>query len=371
MPRHCLPDFCKHVRTMEVLLTKTTEDDIWEHFVEHLKNYEEMADEYLNLQHKGIRFLRDGDPYQNVNWKAYLYGSGSLHDTRCYLKKTQWWLNDDEEGTKRERYYKVLTQMPEDVRRTMELWKDDEKKAEISSTWLYQADKFRSNNRCNYDEMDHYEEIAWNRSMQKWKSENKDYIARKTLERDHQAHKTMEDQQTRHDNLMKYDKFYATSSWATNWKLIDYTLTCSICKMKADEDRERAIRIAEREAEQKRRDEEWLLQKQTQAEPVVVAPRVKQHCDLCDASYYNKSDHEASKVHIDKQKMAQLFCSKCNHRSRCKAEHEGHLVSKKHIGSEKPTVVLRCEACDYTAVLKQHLDQHNRSKKHLAMVQSI
>jgi hypothetical protein len=160
------------------------------------------------------------------------------------------------------------------------------------------------------------------------------------------------------------------------WEIVDYTLTCSLCQAAAQEAKRIEELIAQREIELARANEAWRAEKEAERKAKEEEKRSAyaslpvMTCDACKFTTKSNSAwevHEESKDHKNNVRDQSLFCEKCNHRSRCRAEHVFHLHSKKHLGEvevkEKPS--LYCEICDYTAKNKGNYDYHMKSNKHI------
>ena len=77
MPRPTLPDCYSRVRTMNVLLTKHTAEEVWNHLVSGFSVFDEKAYGYINKLEGIIREFKETRPYDKIDWRRH-YHSGSV-----------------------------------------------------------------------------------------------------------------------------------------------------------------------------------------------------------------------------------------------------------------------------------------------------
>jgi len=336
------------MQTMEVLLTKTTEEAIWT----HLQNVMVGLEQKLNKYGKILDDLTDSyfrnnpyDKYTIQDWR----------DDRPRMKhkldKTLWLTEASEEYLRD--YYRLLD-IIRDVRICSRAFPDwEERLSDIMN--VIDCSKFDTT------ELISYEAMQYAKSKKKYQEEDAEYIAERSLLRSHSGHLTREK--------------FMTDEW---WRVIayenkepEYWKTCKWCiqheKMLQDS--------KDLEKEEERRIQEMMRnyeenERQRQAER--IANTHYYTCEICDYRTTNIDSYEShleKKEHKVKQNHKDWFCESCNIQSRSNNEHEFHLKTTKHQQNAGLVVdepkMFRCECCDYETLRKDFYKLHLASKKHI------
>jgi hypothetical protein len=354
---------------MEVLLTKHTKNDVWAHFENKFSTFEERSNKYREKLRTTIESFSDNKPYERINWRRhYTTGGANSHRVVCHM-----WVGYDEDIHDE---YNGLW----DLRNDLRMLKEEFGGKDQYAMFLGQAECFCEDMKALINEYERTERYAWESSYARWKDEDADWIAETDAYKSHKSiHRTIEEQIANNEawkNGTGSDRF-------NNFVPTDYTLICKFCKQeaekkKADEERsakfiaemEERRRISDeecrREKEEKRKAEEEQRKKAWENAPVLTC----ETCKYSTKSQNSYDQHTDSKEHKVAIKMASLHCEKCNVYSRCYAEHQAHLHSKKHLGETEPEKkTLRCDVCDYNAANKGNYDYHMNSKKHKKKVE--
>lgn len=369
MPRPCLPDVFKRVRSMEVLLTKHTKNDVWAHFEDKFSTFAEKSEKYINKLSTSIQDFKQRRPYDRINWrKNHTCGGASNNRITPYM-----W-NGYGENENEENEYDCLRTLHSDLVKLKEEFggKDDYAK------FVQQAKRFNDEMHELMMEYERLEKYMWECSYATWKEEDAEWIAETNEYRHHKnSHRTIEEQ-IANSNAWRNNYHYKKADDEDKFVPIDYTLTCRFCKQeaekKAEQEASSAKFIAEMEETTRRSNEEFRRQMEEKRKAEEDAKREAWKnapvltCETCKYSTKSQSSydqHTESKEHKIAVKMATLHCEKCNIYSRCLAEHQAHLHSKKHLGeTEVEKKTLRCDICDYTAANKGNYEYHMNSKKH-------
>jgi hypothetical protein len=362
MPRPTLPDSFSRVRSMNVLLTKHTAEEVWDHLARGFSNFECKAQEYIDKLNGLICDFRRDCPYNRIDWRRnYTSGSASKHR----IDTLMWNGYEDEDF---DRLW--------DYGRDLHILKDEFKDKEDYDRFARMSANFQDAMRLLRKEYERIEKHAWESCKRNWEIEDAEWIKYQEFVKEHRNHKSVEEQTKNRDNYIKQYPAEREMLLGGRWEIVDYTLTCSLCQAAAQEAKRIEELIAQREIELARANEAWRAEKEAERKAKEEEKRSAyaslpvMTCDACKFTTKSNSAwevHEESKDHKNNVRDQSLFCEKCNHRSRCRAEHVFHLHSKKHLGEvevkEKPS--LYCEICDYTAKNKGNYDYHMKSNKHI------
>ena len=363
MPRPTLPDHFNRVRSMSVLLTKHTAEEVWQHIETGFANFDEKAEVYINKLQTIIADFKEKRPYDRINWR-HNYHTGSAAKHRIL---TCMWNGYQEEDD-----YDRLWDYCSDLR----LLRDEFKDKEDYERFVQIGANFQDAIRRLTKEYERIEKYEWEMSSAMWKKEDADWIRQQEFIKEHRFHKSVEEQTKNRDSYIKQYPEEREMLLNGRWDIVDYTLTCSLCREAVEEKKRIDELCAAQEAERIRKNEEWKEQKEAELRAEMEEKQRSYAslpflvCDVCE--YRTKSNsayeqHNESKEHKNKVRDQSLYCEKCDHRSRYRAEHVFHLGSKKHLGTDEPKQkpVFYCQTCDYTAKNKGNYDYHMGSNKHL------
>jgi hypothetical protein len=353
MPRPSLPASLKKLWTFQVILTQTTEEEIWQHFTDKFRGYPDHRDYLLNkiealeeemnlnnpFSHQSFSKARGTQPfmkYNNLNgvavevflehndeteWNRYMY----IRQLDCDLKKCgkvfQW-----DENVKYAAQFMEWTALSQQT-----VWELDTALAGLVIT----------------------EECCYFYAKRQWEiAHAEEILQQKNAELARLNH-------SRHS--------------------IEPDPECNLCilaeKRRALQEKqalERAIQ-EQQDAEEMlfMRQEEERVERELEAERKLMEKEAVKHtCKTCDytTSSGGKFDvHLASKEHTARLRSKALYCESCMTQSRSQLEHENHCNSVKHkkkVGEIVEPTEYRCETCAYVTPSKHLFKQHTASKKH-------
>lgn len=350
MPRTTLPRCLLKLDTMEVCITKTTEEQIWTHLQNIIVGLEDTIDKYDNRLNDVVNLYFHSNPYDKYTIKDW-------RDDRPRMKysydKSLWLTEMGEEYAKGySRMWDIIT----DVRICSRAFPDWEER-------LSDIIEVIENVRFDTDELIMWERIRYDQSKKKYEEEDAEFIAERRLLRNHR------------DGHLTREKFLTDEWWrvvAYENKEPEYWKTCKWCiqqeKMLQD------IKDAEKEEERKNQEmiqryEEKMRKEQAER----IANTHYYTCEVCDYRTTNIDSYERhteSKEHKVKQNHKDWFCECCNIQSRSKNEHEFHLKTTKHqqnaglVSEVKEATKYVCECCEYETSRKDLYNRHLSSKKH-------
>ena len=337
MPRPSLPPNLKRLETMNVLLTKTTEEEVWAHMTQFFPKYEEKMEEWIEAVFQ-VKTSINESTFARWNWlkgkpKLY-YKKACLHDV--------WDMSEQDMDDSL-----LMSSYARDVRkcrRTLKWDTDKEYEEEFGKLW----------STLDYLEMrlkGQLESLA----------ETEEYFSFESK----RAHERKKIEHETHDEKM---------------------LTCVFCVEKArlEKAAEDAVALKKRRdeyeahaKEQARLEQEALAIEQAKkcAEAKEeerrrqAIPAIHYNCDLC--KYHTiylgcLEEHEESKEH----KLKSYFCKLCGVQSRTENEFNFHCSTAKHrtkggqVVAEQPEK-FSCEPCSYVCGSKLLWKQHCAGKKHL------
>ena len=412
MPRPSLPSDLKHLHTIDILLTQTTEEAIWLHFKAFFVVYEKKYEEWIEAVENTYRkFDIDRNPYHDHNWRK---GFPERHYKNCSVATV---MNFDESST--DLFWK-LTHFISDLTKCNKLlkWDNDTEYSEEFGKMLGTANYLRIRLYGNLDTLKDYEEQCFYSAKRRWEEIDADWIADQRLKKVHYGDgfssfsghhpfdflefemKRYADLQSSKNSTIEYLK--RKNKWREdedeaeqlglklsmsiaeskakielyeNGGVPDYTLTCKYCirtiqEAKDSEEREKA-KEEEYERERQHEADERKLEAEKEKERRKALPVIHYDCDLCSfhttsLGYYNH--HTESKDHLRREKLSELFCKVCEVPSRTQAEYDNHCNTTKHRKATGQIEVepeeYRCTPCEYHCKGKMLWKQHCGTKKH-------
>jgi hypothetical protein len=366
MPRASLPPALKVLKSFAVVLTKTTQEELWSHFEDAFSWYRKRA-YYLVEKIESISEEIDAkNPFSNCSWRPT--GSLSSYPTRKYESESPHEIFDDAEADR----YNYLFKVRSDLERCGRLlgWADDEEYKEKFAEFISIADEVCYDLEHKIHCLAITENDAYVLAKHRWTKEHKDEIEDTRLAERHKGHKTKKEW----IELFSVDPIAAR--WCNSTPPNDED-TCKYCiadkERRAIEDR---IAISRYQREQKeaeedarRRREEEYAELEIEEERKLIQT-TKHTCEMCDytTSSGSKFDvHLASKEHITKLKLKASYCSTCD--IQCKNEtdlavHNSTQKHKKKVGEIVEPTEYRCDACDYTTPNKYLYKAHCKTTTH-------
>lgn len=355
MPRESLPTHFKDMRTLVVQVTKTTEEELKDHFKKISEVYVSRSEPFYKKLRSAMESLTEDCPYTKHNWRKGLA-------KRLYEKGHEW--NRMHEETEMNAYA-WLFYVKKDLLWCIEefTWTD-----EWVNTLIREVDRFREMLIDTEQELVWRDEQLWSMAKYNWEQEDVVWITRHELKKSHVFHKP----KSYYVDLFASDKdayrFY-------KGVIPDNEDTCEFCieEKRISEERDEKMRLEEEEQEreeEERREERRLLEEEKQRQRQSVE-LITQHCKDCNYTTNHSAMyqiHITSKQHLINIKKQSLFCKACEHQSRTEIEHAHHLTTTKH---KKNTGLVdpepeeyHCKCCDYKTPLKQNMAIHMKSKKH-------
>ena len=368
MPRPVLATHLKECKTISVLLTKTTEADLLKHFQTAFEKYEDHWRPYYDKLERIVQDQYDHNPYRKANWRK-------CSPDRKYAKGWEWndWHVDDEASM--ERYY-WMSAIRSDLRRCDSEFKWSEKE---EHKWVgefeYLIKKCLDSLRSNEEELARVDERNFASAKKEWQEYDAEWIDYQKRYKEHLCHRPRQ----------WYVEEFARDKESQEWYIRrnggdgipNNEETCEFC-IKAKKDRAEWEERQKREAEDRRVAEELERQEaeayrqakeEERKRQWAEATKIQYHCEDCDYHTRNKwnyDQHMDSKQHAHVVKQKSLYCKTCEIQCRTQMEYDHHVSTNKHkkATGEKKEATYRCDACDYTASLKHHYENHCKSKRH-------
>ena len=352
MPRPSLPASLKKMWTFQVVLTQTTEEELWQHFTDKFRDYENHRDYLINK----IEALGDemnlNNPFSNQSFSksrrtlpSRKYNNLNGVAVEVFLEP-----NDETEWNR----YLLISKLNNDLKRCgKELkWDENAKYSAQFLEWTALSEQTVWELETALSGLATTEECCYFFAKRQWEITHADEILQE---------KQNEIAKSRHLGHVDVDP------------------ECSLCifaeKIRTIQEKEalqRAIQEQQDAAEMLlMRQEEERVERELEEERKLMEKEAAKHtCETCDytTSSGSKFDvHLASKEHTARLRSKALYCQPCETQSRSQLEHENHCNSVKHkkkVGEiVEPTEYL-CDACKYTTPSKHLFKQHTNSKKH-------
>lgn len=350
MPRATLPSCVKNLQTMTVLLTKTTEEMIWNHIEKVIEGWDE--------KHYKYRRLLDDTTQMYFDPKANPFDRYSVEDWRHNRPKLRYknakysWVNEEDEAE-----FNLLGDIRSDVMKCVRAFPEWEER--LLQT-IYEMDK--SNLKDGVEELVRFEQARYNESRKRYEEQDAEYIRQREIRFDHSQFHQSREQFYKDDYLRRV--FYDN-------KEPEYWKTCEWCIAHEQTVRDQKEYLAEEqrlidEDERKHKEQQRQLRQQE------LDDREHYECDLCGFSSYSPDAYDRhldSREHKVNTNHSNWFCKDCEHHSRSKLEHEFHLATNKHkkkTGQLEVADKYECECCEYSTLRKDLYKKHLTTKAHLA-----
>jgi hypothetical protein len=375
MPRPCLPDGCDTLRTMNVLLTKHTEDDILKHMLSCREPTERILDKYVPILDSEIYQTTHNNPYKDLNWKKhYEYKfQNKVSPFKQRYEKTTDIFPCTEEMVNEMSYLGSVKRDISICDRIFKWSETNDEFQEMEYKLISKIDMFHEEQK----ELVFFDTLAFRKSKEDWDKANTEYLAEYQLRLDHRKHQTREEYEAkmkeRFSSPEAIDWYGGEEGYRQHFVFVDTSETCKYCieqarlrkeKQERDRLREEQDRIW-REEEAKKMEQETI---QKVVVPVVVAKFDPKTCDCCQfvgTTNYEWTSHINSKEHMMKEKLKKTYCSVCEIQCKNDADYQVHLQTQKHKKKcgNMPSVY-RCEACNYETTIKRNYELHCGTKKH-------
>jgi len=376
MPRPTLPDGSDRLRTMNVLLTKHTEDDILTHILSCREPAEQIVNKYAAIVEDEIQDLFRANPYKDLNWKKH-YEYKFQNRPAPYkqrFEKTFDIFPCSEEFVDNMHY---LLNIKLDIQMCERIFKWSETNSD------FQEMEYRLISKINMfhesqNELVFYDTLKFKQSKEEWDKNNAEYLADYQLRLDHRKHQTRE----QYEAMMKerfcspeaIDWYGGEEGYRERFVFVDTSESCKYCieqaklrqeKQERDRLREEQERIWREQEEAKKMEQEPV---QRVTVPVVQVKFEPQACDCCGfvaTTKYEWTAHLNSKEHLMKEKLAKTYCSVCEIQCKNESDYQVHLQTQKHKKKcGNMPIVFKCEACKYETNIKRNYELHCGTKKH-------
>jgi hypothetical protein len=365
MPRARLPVSLAHLRSYEVALTRTTEEELWEHFTTMFETFDEKTEKWDTAAYTMMMMFMKENPYKNKSFR-------NIQSSRSRMNNELQWLSDDEETIKE--YFKYVL-LDRDLMRCDAVfkWSESEDKKELFHDFVHRCEVFRNSINSSNDDIRVLEAKRWNTAYEEWKERDKEWIAAQHLYEQHKTHKSKDywlNLAARDPSVLAFH----------DGKLPDNEDTCSLCKHEAlveamrKQDEEREYELVRKEKEEWAAHEAEERAEAEEQRKAAVAEEASKEYSCDDCSFITKRaaeyrDHIASKGHETVVKLKALYCVCCKTQCVSQSSFEVHNRSSKHArnasGSDDEEKQLhRCECCNYETPFKHVLQNHLKTKRH-------
>lgn len=368
MPRSIVPSECKRLRTLNINITSTSEEEIWKHLTHNFKEFEEQSNAIKKLMNNMVQYIFDNNPYKNYCWRIktpkriefdewyegkiiYLeWISNHMAYKTDFLLCSEFFNWNKEENNKFYEFNNYINLF----------YKLDYKEYEI--------------------EFKLYEKQKYFESKEEWKIRDAEWIKEKDEKQNHNINHHSIDYHEK--EIKKLDENYKGISCREDYikrQFKDGILIstevddCKYCIEVKKLREEEPIRI-KLEKEKERLEEEELLRKTQEWEnqrKEELQNRELYICKECNYSTYNAEAfdfHQDSKEHKKLIELHKYYCEDCEIQTRNQMEYNIHIQTKKHkikIGELEKQEEFKCELCNYITRLKQNWEKHMNTKIHI------
>ena len=363
MPRPTLASTLKNLRTFTVLLTQTTEEELWSHFCESFNTFERNAQRYTDEIEDALRYVKL-NPYASCSWR---HGEPP-HE---FQSEVSWIRGDLDKEIKpffyMRDYYTDLKICAKQLK-----WETDEEYGQQCREMLWACEKSKEQFRSDMLDLQMFDKLMYNKSRKDWYERNPEFVEQARIREDHKKHKTQEEWKEYFLNDPDELQYY-------NNEIPKDDETCPLCigaavqKKLAKESKERAEREDREDYERSKRMREEALR--LADEP--SSPREVKNYECAECEFHTTSGtaydlHMQSAEHHAIKKQKALYCEACKTQCRTAMELAMHKNTKKHKQAEEgggeKAGEFHCEACEYTTKIKQRYETHLKSKKHQSKV---
>jgi hypothetical protein len=380
MPRASLDSRLSRLSTFKVLLTKHTEEDLWNHFTSNIEKYKQYYWETEATLTRALQDVRQSNPYTNRDaWRKF---QRDCRKIPLRYEHTWWYYARTEDDESKSDLHFWFMRFVKDIEVCDLVFGWSNSKEEYNNLH-YDLDRMRSDILQMEKEVVETDKDMYDTAYNTWKTEDAEWIADYRMRKNHGDHKPRWEHQQRCLRDPEEKEWYDRMGGEPL-----HLKQCPLCLASPNHQRtlEEKKKLEEEEAEQERQDEERRKEadriareeerQKRLAEYKTRPPPTKYECEVCETTIYGDSAwdlHTNSKEHIQNEKHKSWYCETCKFQGRHKVEYTHHITTKKHLEltgerTTRNTEAFACEPCGYSCYLKQHLDQHCKSKKHIAKV---
>jgi hypothetical protein len=370
MPRPVIPAECKKMRTMEVNITKTTEEEIMKHMEEQFDKFCIEASEIKRKQNEFLNYILENGYKKFSSWRTRL------------PKRYEWeeWMGD------KISHYSSMIMKHFDYKYDLKLCLEafnTEPEFDIEMDPLY----FEVFNKNSYDittsdVLKFMEAQRYLEAKTKWETDDAEWIRERDLKKTHDSKHHPKEYHEEQIKLLE-EKYGPCKEQYIHREGKDGVLVsteddnCQHCiqakKWRSDKparEKQQAEREAKLEQEQQESDRKWREQKELERKEMLESRHLYK-CSECNYETYDEQaweKHEDSKEHKKLTELRKYFCQDCEVQCRNQMEYNIHTQTKKHkikIGEIEKQTEFICTSCKYTTHLKQNYDKHILTKGHL------
>ena len=349
MPRLSLPPALKKLWTFQVILTQTTEEEIWQHFTDMFKDYydrrdclidkiEELDDEMMKnnpFSHRSFSKTQRTPPsmkYNNLNGVA----------VEVFLDP-----NDEMEWNR----YMFIGKLNSDLKRCgRELkWDENVKYAAQFMEWTALSEQTVWELKTALAGLAITEESCYLVAKRQWEIAHADEILQQKnaeiAKAKHSVHVDNNDPE------------------------------CSLCilaeKLRTFQEQQ-ALERARQEQEDAAemlfmRQEEERIERELEEERKLMAPLTCKLCDYTTTTPSKYDSHLASREHTNRNKLRTTYCEACQVQCKNVVDYDIHTATQKHkkkVGDIVEPSEYRCDRCAYTTPSKYLYKAHCNTKTH-------
>jgi len=370
MPRHTLDSWVRKLKTMTVLLTKNTEEDIYNHMVKMYEKAEELFEKY---EMKYDNIMKEFDNEENHMYAKYNWRQGD--PSRFWLNNAERWylvdVNEDEKETVLRDFFLV----------TYDIWADfmicdkyanhwNEEKSEWKDMFK-DVERIRNILTSHCDLIKCYEAMDFIKFKSRWQQEDKEWIRDNELLKEHkQNHPKIELPSTTNIDLIPDE-----------YPSVPLRDDCKYCKKHWEDTKSRyetVVKIWEKNRQEYmewKRQEAWEKQKYEEDrkmkqeiynEWIKKKESLDLHCKHCDFQAEDELDLEEHNK-TEEHKKKSRYCNICQLQCRNDADYKYHVETikhKKNAGLIEKVKVYKCSHCDYQTTIKCNFEKHIVNKNH-------
>ena len=366
MPRPTLAPTLKNLRTTSVLLTQTTEEELWSHFTTNFKRFEETADRFMAELEDALRYVKL-NPYASCSWRR--------EPPKREFDGELSWIRGDLDVEFKAYFY--MYDFFADLRmcdRHLK-WSADEEYGQRCQEMLWYCERKQEEFRSETRDLQSFDIMMYRRSEKAWHAKHPEVREEEEMREKHRFHKTQEEWKEYFENDPDELQYYKDGIPKDD-ETCPLCISKARCKKEANERKERIAREEQEEFEMmKQRREEALRLAEAPSSPREVRNYECTDCDFHTTSGDAHALHMVSPDHVAVKKQKALYCEACKVQCRSPMELSLHKNTKKHKKAESddddeenPAVVFRCDACEYSTEYKHVYNTHLKSKKHQSKV---
>lgn len=376
MPRHTLDNWVRKLKTMDVMLTKHKEEDVYNHMVKIHEKANELFDKY-EAKYRAI--MKEFEDEENHVYAKYDWRQGE--PSRFWKESADHWYSvdcteDEKEIVNKEYFYLVH-----------EIWGDFMMCDKYSQEWreekpdwsdmVIDVDRIHNILKNVCDTIKTYENMDFLKFKSRWEIADKDWIEQQKHKKEHlKSHPKIElPKTTVHNEIpgpypeapLKDDCIFCRQHWEEMKPRYDKAIEIwSKNKQEWDEYQQK----------QQLEDEKKRIKKERIIKDFVACFDLKEdlHCHVCDyeaKDSYELHEHKNSVSH----KKNCRYCKVCNHQCRTDEEFDEHLETLKHKNKEEGVEEVQkskeeikksryCEVCQLQCRTDKEYDNHIESKRH-------